>query len=205
MKNLLLAVCVLVVSGCSEPNAIVPDVVVKPVVLAFSAAYCPFCWAAAPGISRLDDIAIVDHVDALVEDDLVQKYKITKVPTLVVLFDGIEEFRAVGADSPKRVREFLTTPQYFQDTKTLQPCEHRSRGHGRDDRHQGHCDPYRSPYQYHSYPYRSPYQYRSPYTYPRYSYPEYEFYRYPYSPQPRWYYDYYNGRLGYQYGPYRGW
>jgi len=80
----------------------------ETVVYAFTAFYCPFCWVAEPGIKSLEDITTVQRVNANGDRELAKKYSITGVPTLVVVVDGKEVFRAEGADSPAEVREFLS-------------------------------------------------------------------------------------------------
>jgi thioredoxin 1 len=81
----------------------------KPTVYAFTAIYCPYCWAAMPGIKNLEksETCIVERVNVNVNKELAENYNIEGVPTLVVVENGKEVFRAEGANSPSAVRKYL--------------------------------------------------------------------------------------------------
>lgn len=101
MRSILLSLIIVTAmagSACAETT-----------VYAFKAFYCPFCWMAEPGIRKLEksDLCTVKRVNANVDKELAETYSIEKVPTLVVVEDGKETFRAVGGDSAEEVIKFL--------------------------------------------------------------------------------------------------
>lgn len=96
----------LLLSSASYGQTLVPQ---KPTVYAFTAFYHPYCWAAIPGIKNLEksEKCVVERVNANANKELVAKYDIAGVPTLVVVENGKEVFRAEGANSPSEVRKYL--------------------------------------------------------------------------------------------------
>lgn len=80
----------------------------KPTVYVFTAVYCPFCWAAQPGIRQLEksELCKVERVNANASE-LTNTYHVTAVPTLVVVHNGQEVFRAEGSSAPTGVLEYL--------------------------------------------------------------------------------------------------
>ena len=106
MVNKLILALALVFTSTVYGQTLVPQ---KPTVYAFTAIYCPYCWAAMPGIKNLEksETCVVERVNANTEKELAQQYEIEAVPTLVVVENGKEVFRAEGANSPSAVRKFL--------------------------------------------------------------------------------------------------
>lgn len=98
MKSLLLILVL-----CAP--TLIPE---KPTVYVFTAVYCPFCWAAQPGIRQLEksEKCTVERINANASD-LSKTYKITGVPTLVVVRGGKEVFRSEGSSAPAEVKTFL--------------------------------------------------------------------------------------------------
>ncbi len=83
----------------------------RPLVLYFGAEWCPPCHAIAPvlveiGAAYADAISIVRlDVDAVPE--LVVRFAIASAPTLVVVVEGGERLRIVGARSKAALLELL--------------------------------------------------------------------------------------------------
>ncbi len=67
------------------------------VVLHFTAKWCQPCKAIAPAIEQLADKGwLIRQVDVDREKDIVQRWKVTQLPTLIVLRGGKEVDRILG-------------------------------------------------------------------------------------------------------------
>lgn len=84
----------------------------KTVLLDFFAAWCGPCKMLAPVVEEVakerDDI-MVGKVDIDEEMELVQKFKIMSVPTLVVLKNGQLIHKSAGVVSKREIMELLST------------------------------------------------------------------------------------------------
>lgn len=101
MKLLLLLLPLLADSGVSGE---VPDVQ----LLDFTASYCQPCRQMVPILQRMEqDQFPIRRVDITEEPDLSRKFRITGVPTLVVMVEGREVRRFVGLTSEKELRDAM--------------------------------------------------------------------------------------------------
>lgn len=84
----------------------------KTVLLDFFASWCGPCKMLAPVVEEVaeerDDI-MVGKVDIDEEMELVQKFKIMSVPTLVVLKNGQLIHKSAGVVSKREIMELLST------------------------------------------------------------------------------------------------
>ncbi len=77
-------------------------------LLQFTSAYCPACRTLEPVVDRLaEDGVRVRHLDFEANEDLARKYNITRLPTLVLVRQGQEVDRMVGAASYDKLAQWL--------------------------------------------------------------------------------------------------
>jgi thioredoxin 1 len=83
-----------------------------PVLVDFTAAWCPPCRAIAPVVEQLaDDLAgqlVVTQVDVDANPEVTARYRVMSMPTFVVLVDGEERARLVGARGKAHLLEELS-------------------------------------------------------------------------------------------------
>ncbi len=76
-------------------------------LLKFSATWCGPCKMLAGVISQVQlDVPVVE-IDVDQQEDLTNQYRIRGVPTLVLVKDGVEVKRAVGAMSATQLQDFV--------------------------------------------------------------------------------------------------
>ncbi|TWT67072.1 trypsin-like peptidase domain-containing protein [Allorhodopirellula solitaria] len=89
-------VCVFLLTICSFAGPVAAD----SILLEFSSSNCPPCRAMQPIVSELIARGVpVRQVDVQAEPQLVQRYQIRSTPTYVVVQDGREVTRLVGAQT----------------------------------------------------------------------------------------------------------
>ena len=83
----------------------------KKVILKFSASWCSRCKAIAPYIERLESLypeVVFLEVDADAEVELITKYKVKNLPTLVGFSNGTKVDTLTGSTlSMKVLRDFV--------------------------------------------------------------------------------------------------
>lgn len=85
-----------------------------PVVVDFYANWCVPCRMLAPMIEELENeysgrlkVCTVDVED---QQELVGRYRVASIPTLILFSGGIEERRSYGYKTHRQLREFLNIP-----------------------------------------------------------------------------------------------
>lgn len=76
-------------------------------LLYFTAKWCGPCQMLAPKIEELSKTIPVEKFDVDENPELVFKYKINSVPTILVEVDGEEKERKIGASAPKYYEEMF--------------------------------------------------------------------------------------------------
>ena len=83
----------------------------KPVLVDFFATWCGPCKMLAPTLSNVADAKVgtvkTVMVDVDKSPDLVKKYEIQSMPTLVVLRDGKELSRKIGGDTQASLLKWI--------------------------------------------------------------------------------------------------
>lgn len=67
----------------------------------FSAKWCSPCRMLSPRMDELAKEIVVEKVDVDDQPDLATKYSIQSIPTIIVVVDGEEKERRVGAAAPQ--------------------------------------------------------------------------------------------------------
>jgi thioredoxin len=86
--------------------------VAGPVLVDFTAAWCPPCRALSPILERFADETpgtVVGSVDADACPDLAARYGVRGLPTLVVFANGKEVARRVGLTTEEGIRKLLAS------------------------------------------------------------------------------------------------
>jgi thioredoxin 1 len=101
------------------------DVVLKsdqPVLVDFSAAWCPPCRAMAPAIEKLAEElagkAVVATIDVDENPQTAHRFGITSMPTLLVFKEGRVVEQTIGARSLGALRSLMASHQTETDTAT---------------------------------------------------------------------------------------
>jgi thioredoxin len=85
------------------------DIKINTSIIKFSAKWCRPCKAITPVYSALsDEFKSIKFYEVDVDevDDISTIYNISSLPTFIVLINGVEKSRLVGAD-PKKLRELV--------------------------------------------------------------------------------------------------
>ncbi len=82
-----------------------------PVLVDFTAAWCPPCQKLAPILeevaTELDGRLTVTRLDVDDHQSMAVRYGVQSMPTLLVLVDGVEKHRLVGARGKRHLLEEL--------------------------------------------------------------------------------------------------
>ena len=73
----------------------------------FTADWCSPCKALGPTMERITAITPVNKVNIDYEADLIQKYGVRNIPTVILVENGQEVRRFVGARSYEQVMQFI--------------------------------------------------------------------------------------------------
>lgn len=76
-------------------------------ILKFSATWCQPCKALTKTLESLDIKVPIEHVDIDAQRDLVTKYGVRSVPTMIMVERGQEVRRVLGNQTKESVIEFL--------------------------------------------------------------------------------------------------
>ena len=82
----------------------------KPVLLDFWAEWCPPCRMIAPILDKIgqeEHEVIIGKINVEEEQGLVQEFRVANIPTLVVIKDGVEVNRTMGAVSKQEILELI--------------------------------------------------------------------------------------------------
>jgi thioredoxin 1 len=80
----------------------------EPVLVDFYGSWCPPCQRIAPIVEKLaEDGYRVCKVNVQAQPELAGRYKVSAVPTLVVLRGGQEAVRFTGVQSERTLRDAL--------------------------------------------------------------------------------------------------
>jgi thioredoxin 1 len=75
-------------------------------ILYFTASWCQPCKMLSPTMESLREQINYNKIDVDSGSDLIVKYKIRSVPTLVLVENGVEITRLSGNASPQSILEF---------------------------------------------------------------------------------------------------
>jgi len=76
------------------------------VVVDFYADWCGPCRALAPILESLTDVK-VGKVDVDADQELAKEYKVSSIPLLVFMKDGVEQSRTVGVQSKDAIQKTI--------------------------------------------------------------------------------------------------
>ncbi|MBQ4522331.1 MAG: thioredoxin [Lachnospiraceae bacterium] len=82
----------------------------KTVLLDFWAEWCPPCRMIAPVLDKIGqehEEIVVGKVNVDEERGLAQEFRVANIPTLVVIKDGVEVNRSVGAISRQEILDLV--------------------------------------------------------------------------------------------------
>lgn len=83
-------------------------------ILKFETSCCPQCKMQEKELLKIKDVPI-EHINLEDDEDAIKKYKITKVPTIIVLSDeGRELIKCCGFTKYEDLRKHL---DYFKNEK----------------------------------------------------------------------------------------
>lgn len=77
------------------------------VLVDFFTPYCGPCRHQLPILENCQDVVSIVKVDASENPDLQSRFKVSAVPTLVLLKDGVEVARNVGLTSRPKIEEMV--------------------------------------------------------------------------------------------------
>lgn len=85
----------------------------KLVLVMFSAPWCSICKMMIPQIEKVQDDILEDNIADIYifeisdtdDDDIIEKYNILNLPTIIIFKNGIEEYRSIGAISKNKIIE----------------------------------------------------------------------------------------------------
>lgn len=80
------------------------------VLLDFWAQWCPPCRMIAPILDKIGEEKneiIIGKINVDEEQGLVQEFRVANIPTLVVMKDGVEVNRSMGAVSKQEILELI--------------------------------------------------------------------------------------------------
>ena len=96
-------------------------------VLEFSATWCGPCQKVGPIVARLERGGYpIRKVDIEKEPQLARKYNVRSIPTFVLVVDGREKNRIVGATSESQIRQLLAQVPVRQKPKDTRVADSRS-------------------------------------------------------------------------------
>lgn len=78
-------------------------------ILYFTASWCGPCRTLSPTMESLKGQINYSKLDVDAEQDLAVKYKIRSVPTLVLVENGVEKNRLVGAHQSPEILRFYNS------------------------------------------------------------------------------------------------
>lgn len=99
---------VLLVSGCAAPQGR-PTLTGRPRLLAFVSDDCPPCLQDKPVVNQImySGLVTVERIDATERPMYAQSFRVTALPTYVLIYDGRELYRTNQAELARRYIEGL--------------------------------------------------------------------------------------------------
>jgi thiol-disulfide isomerase/thioredoxin len=76
-------------------------------LILISADWCSACKAFKPTMEKVSKILPVEFYNSSVDHDMVLKYKINKIPTLILVENNVEIKRMTGNQSQEKVIQFF--------------------------------------------------------------------------------------------------
>lgn len=78
-------------------------------VIRFSATWCGPCKSLASSLEGVDIGVPVEVVDIDENSKVAREYQIRSVPTMILIEDGKEKSRLLGANSVETIKKWVTT------------------------------------------------------------------------------------------------